>query len=400
MSLLVATDVASRGIDITSIGLVVQADAPRNIDTYTHRIGRTGRAGASGNAITFIDGKSMGIASGLVNLLADAGQSESIPHWLRGMAHVSNARSMEEEIQIRTGSRAKKVTIVEDVINEEFTSQDFRRTAVEGSYGVGKDVAYRAFNEDAYIDSSLDEFDMKKDIATTDDDVDRYLEFSSSQPDIENQIAETQLFKPSKGLAKAIERVNGSIDIKNGPNKNILDSLRNNQFLRFEYIGLFPFNAVSTMLVNTLGESKNFTDMKKILMVAEKPSIAKAIADALCGNRPPRQRRGISRALPVYEFTTDRFAAANDSNSKKASQCLVRVTSVVGHVFSLGFDLDQKDKKINPRDYFSVQVAKKEEDTSSKLRVVDHLTALAGDSEHLVLWLDCDPVSLKCKTKS
>ena len=43
--ILVGTDVAARGIDVSSIGLVVQADSPRDIDTYTHRAGRTGRAG-------------------------------------------------------------------------------------------------------------------------------------------------------------------------------------------------------------------------------------------------------------------------------------------------------------------------------------------------------------------
>ena len=45
VQLLVGTDVAARGIDVSSIGLVVQADSPRDVDTYTHRTGRTGRAG-------------------------------------------------------------------------------------------------------------------------------------------------------------------------------------------------------------------------------------------------------------------------------------------------------------------------------------------------------------------
>jgi superfamily II DNA/RNA helicase len=56
---MVATDVAARGLDISSIGLVVQADAPRDSDTDTHRVGRMGQAGASGDAITMLDGRSM-----------------------------------------------------------------------------------------------------------------------------------------------------------------------------------------------------------------------------------------------------------------------------------------------------------------------------------------------------
>ena len=50
---LVATDIASRGIDVTGIELVLNYDLPSNSDDYVHRIGRTARAGASGHAITF-----------------------------------------------------------------------------------------------------------------------------------------------------------------------------------------------------------------------------------------------------------------------------------------------------------------------------------------------------------
>ena len=50
---LVATDIASRGIDVKNIELVLNYDLPDNTDDYVHRIGRTGRAGQSGHAISF-----------------------------------------------------------------------------------------------------------------------------------------------------------------------------------------------------------------------------------------------------------------------------------------------------------------------------------------------------------
>lgn len=50
---LVATDVAGRGIDISNVSLVVNFQMAKTIENYTHRIGRTGRAGMSGVAITF-----------------------------------------------------------------------------------------------------------------------------------------------------------------------------------------------------------------------------------------------------------------------------------------------------------------------------------------------------------
>ena len=54
MRVLVATDVAARGIDVPGINLVVNYDAPRQAEDYVHRIGRTGRAGRAGIAVTFL----------------------------------------------------------------------------------------------------------------------------------------------------------------------------------------------------------------------------------------------------------------------------------------------------------------------------------------------------------
>jgi ATP-dependent RNA helicase DeaD len=53
--ILVATDVAARGLDISTVTHVVNFDVPRSPDVYVHRIGRTGRVGRSGRAITFVE---------------------------------------------------------------------------------------------------------------------------------------------------------------------------------------------------------------------------------------------------------------------------------------------------------------------------------------------------------
>jgi ATP-dependent RNA helicase DeaD len=54
LQFLVATDVAARGIDVRNIEAVFNYDLPRDLDAYVHRIGRTGRAGQSGRAFTFV----------------------------------------------------------------------------------------------------------------------------------------------------------------------------------------------------------------------------------------------------------------------------------------------------------------------------------------------------------
>ncbi|KAI9265283.1 P-loop containing nucleoside triphosphate hydrolase protein [Phascolomyces articulosus] len=67
---LVATDVAGRGIDVKNVSLVINYDMAKNIEDYTHRIGRTGRAGKSGVAITFLSNNDTEVMYDLRQMLA------------------------------------------------------------------------------------------------------------------------------------------------------------------------------------------------------------------------------------------------------------------------------------------------------------------------------------------
>ncbi|RVE69850.1 hypothetical protein OJAV_G00082100 [Oryzias javanicus] len=77
LPILVATDVAARGLDIPSIRTVVNYDVARDIDTHTHRIGRTGRAGEKGVAYTLLTNKDTTFAGDLVRNLEGANQGVS-----------------------------------------------------------------------------------------------------------------------------------------------------------------------------------------------------------------------------------------------------------------------------------------------------------------------------------
>jgi ATP-dependent RNA helicase RhlE len=72
VAVLVATDVAQRGLDIDGISHVVNYDVPRNPEDYIHRIGRTARAGASGTAVTFMTAGEVTIVRDIERLLGRA----------------------------------------------------------------------------------------------------------------------------------------------------------------------------------------------------------------------------------------------------------------------------------------------------------------------------------------
>lgn len=80
---MVATDVAARGLDIPNVTNVVNFDLPTNIDDYVHRIGRTGRAGNTGAALSFVNEKNTGVARDLRDLLDE--NDQEVPQWLTQM---------------------------------------------------------------------------------------------------------------------------------------------------------------------------------------------------------------------------------------------------------------------------------------------------------------------------
>jgi superfamily II DNA/RNA helicase len=221
---LVATDVASRGLDVRGIGIVINYDLANTTEDYVHRIGRTGRAGDKGESITFLtrSGEDTYKAMGIIDVMRKNGQSP--PPAVQQM--------VDAMVQRQQRNRERNTT-------------------------------------------------------------------------------------------------------------------ENEQFV-------------------------------KVLMVAEKPSVAKMVAEHLSGGRL-RTRRGQSRALQIFEFIKY-FGPARQ-------KCKLMVTSVVGHVYGLTFE-DGRVRDL--ADLFKAKVRKNIEDSTKKLKVIEHLQELAQEAEYLCLWLDCD----------
>lgn len=88
-NVLIATDVASRGLDVKDIDIVINYDMPMTIEDYVHRIGRTGRAGAKGEAFSLMSKDDMYLVIDLFKILKETKQE--IPEALYGMKTKSYA---------------------------------------------------------------------------------------------------------------------------------------------------------------------------------------------------------------------------------------------------------------------------------------------------------------------
>ncbi|GMH36486.1 hypothetical protein BSKO_04354 [Bryopsis sp. KO-2023] len=102
--IMVATDVAARGLDIPHVMHVINFDLPNDVDDYVHRIGRTGRAGKRGLATAlFAREKDGGLARALLDLLTETNQE--VPTWLKGIASESMPYGGNKRSRSRFGGK-------------------------------------------------------------------------------------------------------------------------------------------------------------------------------------------------------------------------------------------------------------------------------------------------------
>jgi ATP-dependent RNA helicase RhlE len=100
LRVLVATDIAARGLDIEALPHVVNFDLPHVAEDYIHRIGRTGRAGAEGEAVSLVSAEDRPLLAAIERLMGRAIESRSVPGFEPGnAAHAAQPRAHREEPQ-------------------------------------------------------------------------------------------------------------------------------------------------------------------------------------------------------------------------------------------------------------------------------------------------------------
>ena len=125
VDILIATDVAARGIDVDDVDMVFNYDIPEDEEYYVHRIGRTGRAGRSGMALSFISGKEVYKLKDIERYCKTKILAKPVP----SLDDVKNTKldNMFDKIKqtIEEGGLTDMVNLVEEHVNqEEYTSMD------------------------------------------------------------------------------------------------------------------------------------------------------------------------------------------------------------------------------------------------------------------------------------
>lgn len=113
---LVATDIAARGIDIDHVGYVINFDLPEDAESYVHRIGRTGRAGRSGQAISFCDDAELKLLKAiekLIKIKIPAGKKYNInqpaPKKANAPANNQKKKQIKNKVKKKYGKKKKSL---------------------------------------------------------------------------------------------------------------------------------------------------------------------------------------------------------------------------------------------------------------------------------------------------
>ncbi len=154
--ILVATDVAARGIDVDNVDIVFNYDLPQDDEYYVHRIGRTGRAGKTGLALSFVSGKEVYKLKDIERFCKTKIKAKPVP----SVNDIRNTKIdhafRDVEAVIEEGHLTEMLNLVEQRVNEEdYTAMDIAAAFLKMYLG-GEEVIAKESTED-YGDTGAEE---------------------------------------------------------------------------------------------------------------------------------------------------------------------------------------------------------------------------------------------------
>jgi len=158
-NILVATDVAARGIDVDDIEAVFNYDLPQDDEYYVHRIGRTGRAGRNGIAFTFISGKEVYKLRDIQIYCKTKIKARAIPSE-NEVAKIKAEKILDQVDEIIEKDSLKDMI---DIIEEQINDKDYTALDVAAAFlkkYMGETEEKEAFSEDDFSDTGAEEEGM------------------------------------------------------------------------------------------------------------------------------------------------------------------------------------------------------------------------------------------------
>ncbi len=138
IDILIATDVAARGIDVPAVDLVVNFDVPQDPEYYIHRIGRTGRAGKEGRSFTFVSGKEMWKLRDIQRFAKMKIALQSVPKEHEIVSRKAELLARRVRDLVDTGRLDPEILRVQQIMGEEYTSLEVAAALLSLYVGSGK----------------------------------------------------------------------------------------------------------------------------------------------------------------------------------------------------------------------------------------------------------------------
>ncbi len=151
--ILVATDVAARGIDVEDLDIVFNYDLPQDEEYYVHRIGRTGRAGKTGMAFSFVVGKEVYKLKDIQRYCKTKIKAKSVP----SLSDVANTRIENLFKEIDTFIQEEDLTSMIRIIEEKINEEDYTAIDVAAAF-----LKMHLTANDRVVEESQDNYDYSQ----------------------------------------------------------------------------------------------------------------------------------------------------------------------------------------------------------------------------------------------